>query len=695
MQRFNQFLILAVVINLQVNYCLGQSFQFKDCYAILKNDTLTIGNNKIRNTFSWNDGSLELLTVEGVNIQTKISGLKRVPDLFLPHEIKGTSPEFSGKEVRRFQTENPFLQIEIKTAHNSLGVKRIFEIHPNIPALATYYLFKGTSLHTWGAATENTKELIEDASLLSKTPEGQARLGSIGLQGKHWKLSIISFNDVTDRNNTLVQEGNYVLYKQPLPIKGNLLFAENKADKKCFFILKESPLGFSQLAYPGFDFIASQDRIDITGLGLSASDINDSTWVRSYGFVIGVSSANRVDQLMALHEYQKTWRMVRTNRDQMILMNTWGDRGQDSRINETFVLKELELASKLGITHLQLDDGWQAGISKNSARKGKVWDSWTLEDWKPHPDRFPNGLDPVVAKAKSLNMEIGLWFNPGKNNQYRTWQRDADILTDFYKRYGIRTFKIDGVELNEKMAEENLRKLLDKVMTDTDGAVVFNLDVTAGTRPGYFYFTEFGNVFLENRYTDWSNYYPHWTLRNLWMLSRYIPAERFQIEFLNKWRNTTKYPDGDYLAPGKIPFDYLVAITLMAQPLAWLEAGNLPAEAFSVQSLLKKYKDIQHEMHQGIILPIGEEPDGHSWTGFQSIHGTKGYLIVFREFSESYKKSVSTFFSEGTKVSFKPLLGSGKSFKAVADSDGRILFSLPHSNSFCLYEYESVVAFER
>ena len=37
---------------------------------------------------------------------------------------------------------------------------------------------------------------------------------------------------------------------------------------------------------------------------------------------------------------------------------------------------------------------------------------------------------------------------------------------------------------------------------------------------------EYGNIFLENRYTDWGNYFPYRTLRNLWQLSRYVPAER-------------------------------------------------------------------------------------------------------------------------------------------------------------------------
>ena len=100
-------------------------------------------------------------------------------------------------------------------------------------------------------------------------------------------------------------------------------------------------------------------------------------------------------------------------------------------------------------------------------------------------------------------------------------------------------------------------------MDATGGQAVFNLDVTAGLRWGYHYGNEYGNIFLENRYTDWSNHYPHWTLRNLWMLSRTVPPQNLQIEFLNRWRNADPYPADDPLAPQHVPFDYCSAITMM------------------------------------------------------------------------------------------------------------------------------------
>ena len=253
----------------------------------------------------------------------------------------------------------------------------------------------------------------------------------------------------------------------------------------------------------------------------------------------------------------------------MILMNTWGDRNEDRRIGEKFALIELEAGARLGITHFQLDAGWQKGNGDIPFGENSYFsDIWSNNDyWKPHPKRFPNGLNPVVRRGNELGIQICLWFNPCVDNSYKNWENDANVLIGMFKDHGICTFKIDGVGLPYKLAEENFKKFLGKVQKETNYNVVFNFDVTAGRRGGYHYLNEYGNLFLENRHTDWQNYYPYATLRNLWMLSKYVPPQNFQIEFLNKWRNASIY-EGDPFGPANYSFEYLFAITMAAQPLA-------------------------------------------------------------------------------------------------------------------------------
>ncbi|HCN83578.1 MAG TPA: alpha-galactosidase, partial [Sphingobacteriaceae bacterium] len=369
---------------------------------------------------------------------------------------------------------------------------------------------------------------------------------------------------------------------------------------------------------------------------------------------------------------------------------TWGDRNRDAHIGEAFTLRELEAAQRLGITHFQIDDGWQTGRSANSAlSQGTLTGIWkNLSYWKPDPVKFPKGLSPVIALGKKLGIQVCLWFNPSKDSSYAHWVDDARTLIYLYEKEGIRTFKIDGVEVNDKAGEVNLRKMFDTVMDATHNEVVFNLDATAGKRYGYHYFNEYGNIFLENRYTDAGSYYPYWTLRNLWMLSRYVPAQNLQIEFLNNFRNADKYPKDDILAPSKVSFEYEFALTMMAQPLAWMEATGLPEQAFSAAPAIKKYQSIQSRIHAGQIFPIGNEPSGLTWTGFQSINGKKGYILVIREYNQQSTAQLKTWLGSKQKIQLKAIIGAGKDMITTTDSNGSISFRLDKPNSYALYEYQ-------
>ena len=414
------------------------------------------------------------------------------------------------------------------------------------------------------------------------------------------------------------------------------------------------------------------------------------TWTRCYGFVTGVTSGGKLGRLSALRIYQQKVRIHTPGRDEMVMMNTWGDRAQDSHIGEAFILQELVAAHRLGISHFQIDDGWQTGRSSNSAFKGGSLNSiWSNPNyWKPDPKKFINGFTPVIDLAKKLGIEICIWFNPSQDSSYRHWSDDAGALISLYKQYGIRTFKIDGVQIKDKTGEINFRKMLDTVMKVTNRQAVFNLDVTAGRRNGYNYFNEYGNIFLENRYTDWGNYYPHWTLRNLWQLSAYLPPQNLQIEFLNNFRNVDKYPPDDPFAPSKVSMEYEFAIAMMAQPLAWMEATAFPEKGFAIAPVIKKYRQLQSALHQGQIFPIGDEPSGTSWTGFQSISGNTGYLLIIRELNTKRSTWLKSWLRAGRKVRLTKLLGEGSDGLIKTDRDGRIKCELTKPNSYVLYRYQ-------
>lgn len=529
-----------LLIVLALACTLSSLYAQKTCYSELKGDTLVIGNECIERKFIWNDGNLVTYSLSDKANRKTTFTVKQAPDFFISKDTREASKGACRVEkVAATDIHPAYLKTIVTFSLGTLDIQRIYRIYDGCPAIACDTYLKGSVNSVFGGREENAAdrkniEFVEDMKSKSVT----AILDQLYLKGQHWHAKAVEFWDVTDWNNNLLAERDVIAYRKN-SYRGNLLFVRNGEAGTGFFFLKESPCSSVQLAYKGADFIAEFGKFMITGLGITEKDIQEDTWTRTYSCVTGVYGEGELQALTALRSYQKNIRRHFRNRDEMVMMNTWGDRSQDTKVNEAFCLQELERAAKLGITHFQIDDGWQVGKSPNSAvAKGSFKNIWDNKDyWKPDPVKYPRGLAPIVKKGKKLGIEIGLWFNPSVQNDFVDWEKDAETLIGLYREYGIRIFKIDGLTIPTKKAEINLQNLFDKVLAETDNKVMFNLDATASRRGGYHMFNEYGNIFLENRYTDWQNYYPYWTLRNLWMLSKYVPAEKLQIEFLNKWRN--------------------------------------------------------------------------------------------------------------------------------------------------------------
>jgi alpha-galactosidase len=664
------------------------------CSARLTDETLILENSRISRTYTWNKGNLITKTITDKQTGKTWTSISRKPDMSFPGQPSDTNEAtFSSGIVPETPIKPEHLEAIVLCKSGSLEIKRIFRIYPGCPAIACDVYLRGKAEKPWVQQTSNPGDLQNIEKLTeSANAEFVPVLEKLELPGKHWKLDAIEFLDVTDRFNTLIRETHALSYRENI-FRGNLLFATDLISQDGLFVLKESPASSVQLAYPGGDFLSNFGNIRMIGVGMQQTDLDQQQWKKAYGFVTGVYGGGEIDKLLALRDYQQRIRIHQPNRDEMILMNTWGDRGQDAKINEAFCLAELEAGARLGITRFQIDDGWQSGKSPTAVPPGVSFDHLlsSPDYWKLNPGKFPNGLTPIIEKGKELGIEICLWFVPCPEESYANCEKDAETLISLYRQYGIRTFKIDGVKMPDKTAEINFRKILDKVVAATNGEVVFNLDVTAGRRGGYHFFNEYGNIFLENRYTDSQNYYPYWTLRNLWMLSHYVPPQNLQIEFLNKWRNVVKYGDDPY-APNKYSFDYLFAITMAAQPLAWFEGSNLPKEAFAVSPTIGSYKKVMTDFHSGVILPIGDEPSGKNWTGFQSqqIGNNKGYVLVFRELNDfGTKEFTLPLLSAGT-YRFEPIAGNGHVFKSKTGTDKKITFAIEKPNSFAFYRYEKI-----
>lgn len=706
------FLVSLLPFLLLTNLVPGQSTNrqstvatgMQSCRAILKNDTLTLENDRIARRFRWNNGQLSTISLTDKQRQQTWQWTSRDPDCTFPgHSMPSGKGDLTTRQILNQPNQTDHLEVSVTTRLGTLDVKRVFAVYPGIAALSCTFYLRGTPSTEWREAAKQAAQApdfkgIESQKDLVKLTGSVPAMDKLALTGNHWRLRAVEFTDMTDRNNTLVTEVPHNLYRLPGFLRGNLLWLTDGLSGARFFVLKESPVSAVQLANPGFDFVVKAGSVQTVGAGILPTDLSETEWVRGYGYTLGlgrsaVAGTTELEGLQTLRNYQDARHPRRADRDEMIMMNTWGDRNKDTKIRESFILAELQKAAQLGITHFQIDDGWQFGRSMNSAFQGGTSEGIhkNATYWTPDPARFPNGLKPITDAAQKLGIRLSLWFSPSNDSSFSDWQKDAQTLIGLYRDYGIRTMKIDLVQITDKTAEVNFRKFLDTVLVATNYEMVFNMDVTAGRRNGYHYFTEYGNLYLENRYTDWTNYYPYWTLRNVWNLSKYVPTQNLQIEFLNKWRNADKYPAGDRFAPANYAFDYLFAITMVAQPLAFFEATGLPDEGFKTAPLIQTYRKLQPEFHSGQILPVGDEPDGQSWTGFQSIvTPTAGFLLLFREDNALSMSTIKTWLPSGKRVRFQAVAGSGKAFDATVLPGGMLPVTLPAGNSFALYRYEVI-----
>ena len=469
----------------------------------------------------------------------------------------------------------------------------------------------------------------------SQSVENQS-LENLDLAPTHLKLTQVRLLDQTDIHNELVFEDEWLLHpNEPLSLSGNLFRVEDSLTGNGFALLKEAPLPHARPVPSGpdltYESVAQRLHfLDKEGYRMILLTYSGG----SYGFT------------SALQKYQRQLRVFSPDRDSRFLTNTWGDRSRDTRINAGFMSKEIAAGARLGVDVIQIDDGWQKGRTANSAVAKGVWNGFWAADpqfWEPDPIRFPGGLVPVVQLASRNNMQFGLWFAPDSSNDFGNWEKDAAKLLDLHRNSGINYFKIDGVKATTKPGERNLRRFFDRILTESKGEVRFDLDVTAEIRPGYFGMINVGPVFVENRYTDSHRYWPHQTLRNLWKLSHYIDPIRLRTEFLNNARNSQKYAD-DPLQPSAYSPAYLFATVMFASPLGWFETSNLPSSYFEqLAPLVTEWKRQRPALFSGTILPIGEAPDGVSWTGFVSVAADRhsGYALIFHEASPSTEWSCS------------------------------------------------------
>jgi alpha-galactosidase len=593
--------------------------EFKSCYAAWEGGRLTVGNALFER--AWVVGEAGLAPVSFVIKSPDAEWLAAKPPKAAGALAVKAAPG------RRSVVGAEGLRVEV-SAKGAREQRTVLWVFPNAAgALAE----RPDGESGAGAAKAEQASGIEVDKQQKAESGAVAGAETLPLAPQHLRLTQVSLMDQTDNHNELVSEREWLLMlnEAKFELQGCVLCAENPLDGAGLVFLKLAPLPHARPDKAAADFAVNPGARAV------------SAFFGGYPVATLAYRGGRPGRTRALHAFQRCLREYRPERDGLFLSNTWGDRSRDARINEAFLLKEVEAGAALGVDVVQIDDGWQKGRTANSAAaRGKgVWNGYWAADpnfWDADPARFPNGLEKVVKAARDKGMNFGLWFGPDSSNDAANWQRDADRLLKFHREMGVGYFKIDSMKTHNAESLTRQRAMFDRMLEGSKGALTFDLDVTAEIRPGYFGLPDIGPLFVENRYTDFHRYWPHQTLRNLWMLAQVVDPLRLRIEVLNNARNADKYT-GDPLAPARYKPDALFAVAMTASPLGWFEVSNLPAEyAAQMRPLVAAWKAERGRMHGGAIVPVGAAPDGVAWTGFASAaaDGKGGYALLFRELNE-------------------------------------------------------------
>ncbi len=474
------------------------------------------------------------------------------------------------------------------------------------------------------------------------------------LSGEHWVVTAIRLLAFTDANDTLVSVSRQNLFARRLfeKMTGDIFFLEDMQSGDAFVIISEN------------------------------ADYNNATLDIKDGEVLFDSDGCEVNVIKCrVGECERSCRKflqsAQSNKSLVTMSNTWGDRNGSVRVCHDFVMKEIDSAKRLGLDIVQVDDGWQMGdtawTSERDARGRVFADGY----WDCNEQRFPDGLLPCTEYAGKSNIKLGMWFAPDSRNDYAHLERDTKVLKKAYDEWGVRFFKLDMYYVTNAVEKSKMKQLLKSIYSFGDDVSV-QMDITRDNRLNYLCAKEYGTVFAENRYTGWVNSFPHRTLRNLWTVSRFVPASRFQFEVVNPDLNADKYDQNDPFAPSLYDMDYLFATVMMSNPLFWMELQFLSENRIAqLENIMSVWKSIRDELIVSDVCPIGEMPSGRAVTGFYAAGESADYLLVFREVTEKDKITVATDKTEFTLLASNTDVG-------VSINDGNITLTLSKERGFAL-----------
>ena len=172
-------------------------------------------------------------------------------------------------------------------------------------------------------------------------------------------------------------------------------------------------------------------------------------------------------------------------------------------------------------------------------------------------------------------------------------------------------------------------------------------------------------------------YNPTRTLRNIWMLSKYVRTQKIQIECPSDLNvNEEFYAKKNEVLPTVYPWNYKLAISFFANMLLWFAPSTISKEERKeVSKITSLHKSYSERIVNGRVSPIGDEPSPTALTGFRLINPVEGDMIsLFREincetssFTLPLNKKFEIISGQGTIVDNKLVLSEKLTYAILAE----------------------------
>lgn len=573
-----------------------------------------------------------------------------------------------------FTTEHLAFRADIAYPEAHLVVRFTVWAYPGAPGIRTQLFVRSLDGFGWNSDL-GKQETSEEARRVRRLDQGLGRVDRLPCSFEGTRRRYVGYYGwLQFRNDTftdVIKEHTIAHRIAGLETCDWANIASVESDGQALSLVKESQKIVNADGYdtgifrcrPGYG-------LETLGWGVLPGEIG-TEWTPAWASWCLVHDAGQLGRETAFKTWDRLRYPVRPT-DVHLQSNTWGSSvaflEHRDAAGEENVLRELDAAHDIGIDLVQVDDGWQ----------GDDYSGWT-----PCEKRYPQGWDRVRARAAELGLELGLWVSVSPKNGI-----GLEDLKHTYNEGGFAWYKMDFARLANRGDIQELMAKARAFLLHTGNTARINWDDT-GPRYGYFFAREYGTIYPANRkpvVPKSTTYRPHTVLRDLWQFSRYINLLKIHGPVQNVDRVNPLLSNARLYGHA-----YCVAITMFSQPTFFQEIHLYDEGAReSIRPLVALHHRHREAIRQGITYPIGETPDGGSWTGFQNHRAADdaGFLLVFRELSnEEDSAAIALRFAGGRRIMLTDLL-SGETRESLADREGYVTFGMPTAPSFRFYRYE-------